>query len=200
MPITVSLVIGSVRPGRQGTRVAKYLEKKLEDAGLIVHVIDPVELKVPLLAGRYDWLPEDQKSDALKTIQAKYAESDAFVILSPEYNHSFSPVISTVLDYFWYNEFFGKVAAIATYSMGSFGGVRAAGPLFGLLAGLGLVTIPREIPFPSVHTLLNEDGTLTAEAGKSGESVEDGAVKFANELKWYAEALKAKRAGGLPPQ
>ncbi|CAK4480691.1 unnamed protein product [Aphanomyces euteiches] len=200
MPVTVSIVIGSVRTGRQGTRVGKYLEEKFTAAGAKVHIIDPVELSVPLLAGRFDWFPEEAKTDALKTLQAKFAESDAIVLATPEYNHSYSPVIANLLDYFWHNEYFGKVAGIATYSMGGFGGVRAAGPLHTLIVGLGLVTIPRELPFPSVHTLLNEDGTLNAEAGSSGELLEDGAKKFAGELVWFAEALRAKRATGLPPQ
>ncbi|CAK4353501.1 unnamed protein product [Aphanomyces euteiches] len=199
MTVTVSIVLGSVRAGRQGPRVAKYLETKFLAAGVKVHIIDPVDYDVPLLAGRYDWLPEDQKTDKFKALHAKLVESDAFVLVTPEYNHSYSPVLANLLDYFWHNEYFGKVAGIATYSMSGFGGVRAAGPLHTLIVGLGLVTIPRELPFPSVHTLLKEDGTLSAEAGSSGESLEGGAVKFAGELKWFAEALQAKRAtGGLP--
>ena len=81
--------------------------------------------------------------------------------------------------------------------MDGFGGVRAAGPLHTLIVGLGLVKLPRELPFPSVHTLLNEDGTLSAEAGSSGVSLESGVVIFVDELKWFAEALQAKHATGL---
>ncbi|KAG9415081.1 hypothetical protein AC1031_008509 [Aphanomyces cochlioides] len=199
MTVTVSIVLGSVRTGRQGTRVGKYLESKFLAAGAKVNVIDPVEYDVPLIAGQYAWLSEENQTDALKTLQAKFAESDALVLVTPEYNHSYSPVIANLLDYFWHKEFFGKVAGVATYSMSDFGGVRAAGPLHTLIVGLGLVTIPRELPFPSVHTSLNEDGTLSAEAGNSGELLEDGAGKFAGELVWFAEALQAKRATGLPP-
>ncbi|CAK4661720.1 hypothetical protein AeMF1_016372 [Aphanomyces euteiches] len=198
MTVTVSIVLGSVRAGRQGTRVAKYLETKFLAAGAKVNIIDPVEYNAPLLAGRFDYLPDDKKPEAFKELQTKFAESDALVLVTPEYNHSYSPVLANLLDYFWFKEYFGKVAAIATYSMSGFGGVRAAGPLHTLIVGLGLVTIPRELPFPAVHTLLNEDGTVNAEAGKSGELLEDGAVKFAGELIWFAEALQAKRATGLP--
>ncbi|KAG9415082.1 hypothetical protein AC1031_008510 [Aphanomyces cochlioides] len=199
--ITVSIVLGSVRAGRHGPRVAKYLETKFLAAGAKVNIIDPVEYNAPLLAGRFDYFPDDKKPQSFKALQTFFAESDALVLVTPEFNHSYSPVLANLLDYFWHNEYFGTVAGIATYSMGGFDGVRAAGPLHTLIVGLGLVTIPRELPFPSVHTLLNEDGTLSAEAGSSGESLEGGAVKFAGELKWFAEALHAKRAtGGLPAQ
>ncbi|RHY25353.1 hypothetical protein DYB32_008373 [Aphanomyces invadans] len=198
MTLTVSILLGSVRPGRQGLRVAKFLESNLASAGFGVHVVDPRELKLPLFAGRFDYLPVDEQTDSLKELKAKLTESDAFVVVTPEYNHTFSPVISNTLDYFYHSEYYYKIAGIATYSMGGFGGIRAAGPLHPFLGELGLATIPKELPFPVVHNLLNEDGTVQTTAGTSGESLKNGVKQFVSELKWYATALKTARAAGVP--
>ncbi|RHY62691.1 hypothetical protein DYB38_002595 [Aphanomyces astaci] len=149
MPLTVSIVLGSVRPGRQGLRVAKYLQAKLDAAGFNVHLIDPLELNLPLFVNRFAYLPAELKSEALTSLQAKFEESDAFVVITPEYNHTFSPVI-------------------------------------------------KELPFPVVQNVLNEDGALSADAGASGEAIESGTKQFVNELKWYAAALKTARAAGGP--
>ncbi|ETV97454.1 hypothetical protein H310_09384 [Aphanomyces invadans] len=197
MSLTVSIVLGSVRPGRQGLRVAKYLESKLAAAGFAVHVVDPTELKLPLFVGRFAYLPAELKTESLTALQGKFEGSDAFVVVTPEYNHTFSPVISNTLNYF-YSEYANKVAGIVTYSVGGFGGVRAAGPLRPFFGELGLVTIPKELPFPVVQNVLHEDGTISPEAGASGESIENGTKQFVNELKWYASALKIARAAGGP--
>ncbi|KAF0709637.1 Aste57867_5862 [Aphanomyces stellatus] len=198
-PITVSLIIGSVRPGRFGLRVGRFLQDRFQAQGLNVHLIDPAELKLPLLVNRFSFLPEDQKSDALKSTYAKFVESDAFVVATPEYNHSFSPAISNTLDYFYHSEFYYKTAGIATYSMGGFGGVRAGVALRPFLGELGLVSIPKQLPFPVVQNLLDEEGKILASAGKSGDIVLDNTAKFADELAWYATALKEARASkGVP--
>ncbi|CAK4619903.1 hypothetical protein LEN26_011389 [Aphanomyces euteiches] len=197
-PINVSVVIGSVRQGRMGLRVGRFLQQSLEAKGLAVHLIDPVELDLPLLRNRYAFLPENEKTAALHQTYAAFEKSDAIVVATPEYNHSFSPVIGNTLNYFYHSEFYYKVGGIATYSMGGFGGVRAGVSLRTYLGELGIVSIPKQLPFPVVQNLLNEDGTLQASAGKSGEAVADNAEKFADELAWYAKALKEARVKGTP--
>ncbi|CAK4705750.1 unnamed protein product [Aphanomyces euteiches] len=154
---------GSVRAGRHGSRVTKYLETKFLVGGAKVNIIDPVGYNAQLLAGRFDEYPDDKKPQSVK----------AFFV--PEVVQQVANHGRKCLQYF------GKVAGVATYSMSNFGAVHAAGPLH-----------------TPVHTLLNEDGTLSAEAGSSGELLEDGAKKFAGEMVWFAEALQAKRATGLP--
>ncbi|KAG9415085.1 hypothetical protein AC1031_008513 [Aphanomyces cochlioides] len=180
-PINVSVVIGSVRQGRMGLRVGRFLQQSLEAKGLADQLIDPVELDLPLFRNRFAFLPENEKTAALHQTYAAFEKSDAIVIATPEYNHSFSPVIGNTLNYFYHSEFYYKVGGIATYSMGGFGGVRAG-----------------QLPFPIVQNLLNDDGTLQASAGKSGEAVADNAAKFADELAWYAKAFKEARGKGTP--
>ncbi|OQR96423.1 NADPH-dependent FMN reductase [Achlya hypogyna] len=195
MAIVVSVVLGSVRPGRMGARAGQYVVQQLETLGAKVHLIDPVALDIPLFGQRYDYIPEAERSPALVELHAKFTESDAFVVVTPEYNHSYSPVITSLMNYFYHNEFYYKVAGIASYTMGPYGGVRAAIQLRPYLGELGLVSIPKILPFPAIQSLLNEDGSVQDGAAGAGAlaAVSGG---FFPELLWYAKANKAARAAG----
>ncbi|KDO21887.1 hypothetical protein SPRG_12389 [Saprolegnia parasitica CBS 223.65] len=197
--LTVGVIIGSVRPHRMGLRVGKYFQAKLLQKGVQkVHLIDPAPLQIPLLIDRYAALPEADRTAGLRELHAKIAESDAYIVVSPEYNNSYSPVLSNVMDYFYHNEYYYKSAGIVTYSMEYFGGVRAAGPLRPFLGQLGLTTIPLTVPVPKVQNLLSVDGDVLPDAGGSGFALENGAASFVSELMWFANALKTARAKGAP--
>lgn len=61
------------------------------------------------------------------------------------------------------------------------------------LAELGLIRIPTGVNIPTVQNALNENGETTDE--KLMQRVE----KLISELKWYAEALNAKKLTCAPP-
>ncbi|KDO21888.1 hypothetical protein SPRG_12390 [Saprolegnia parasitica CBS 223.65] len=190
--LTFAIIVGSVRPTRMGLRVGKYFQAKLlEKAVKKVHLIDPAPLQIPLLVDSFTSLPEADRSESLKTLQAQFAESDAIIVISPEYNHTYSPVLSNLMDYFYHNEYYYKSAGIVTYSMGPFGGVRALSPLRPFLSGLGLTSIPLSVPVPSVHAVLTEDGQLSGDA--SGAFLEKSSESFVAELTWFADALQTAR-------
>ncbi|KAG9415084.1 hypothetical protein AC1031_008512 [Aphanomyces cochlioides] len=196
--LTVALVIGSVRPGRMALRVAKCVENKLKSKDVKVHLVDPLELNLPLFLNRFDYMPEEERPAALVELQKIFAESDAVVVVTPEYNHTFSPVISNTLNYFYHPEFYYKVAGIVTYSISMNGGSRAGVALRPYLSELGFVSIPEEWSFPLVRGLLNEDGTVSSSAGEDAEAIEINAENFASELIWFATHLKRGRDDGVP--
>jgi NAD(P)H-dependent FMN reductase len=113
------------------------------------------------------------------------------VIVSGEYNHSIQPALSNLLDHFL-EEYFFKPSAIVCYSAGAFGGVRAAMQLRAMLAELGMSSIPSLLPFPKAQEMLDPDGKPTGD--RPGKS----AVRFFDELEWYADALRAARAQRRP--
>jgi NAD(P)H-dependent FMN reductase len=45
----IALIVGTVRRDRQGIRVARWLEQKLQTGDHIAHFIDPLEFNLPLL-------------------------------------------------------------------------------------------------------------------------------------------------------
>ncbi|EQC29839.1 hypothetical protein SDRG_12386 [Saprolegnia diclina VS20] len=195
--LTVSVILGSVRPGRMGVRAGAYVQTQLEALGVKVHLIDPVALDVPLFGTRFDYIPEADRSPALLELHAKFTESDAVLIVTPEYNHTFSPVISSLLNYFYHNEFYYKVAGITSYTMGPYGGVRAAIQLRPYLGELGLVSIPKILPLPTIHALLGEDGSVQHDA-VGADALEAISSGYFKELLWYAGVHKTARAAGTP--
>ena len=191
MSLTVPVILGSVRADRAGIRAARFLVAQLEARGHAAPLIDPAELQLPLLDRMYKEYPKGQAPEPLERLATLYRRADAFVVVSAEYNHSIPPALSNTLDHFL-EEYFWRPSGIVCYSAGQYGGVRAAMQLRAMLAELGTPSIPSLLPIPRVQKALSE----------AGEPAEDwlgrAAGKFLDELTWYAEALKAKRAGGTP--
>jgi NAD(P)H-dependent FMN reductase len=186
MGFTISLLYGSVRSNRQGIKAAKYLEKKLKERDVTVHFIDPLEYKLPFLDKMYKEFPEGTAPEPMETIANHFRESDGFLVVTGEYNHSIPPALKNILDHFQ-SEYLFKPSAIASYSAGSFGGVRAAVHLRVILAELGTPTISSIQPFPKVQDLFNDDFI------PQSDRVEKSVDRFLDELFWYVEALTEKR-------
>ncbi len=188
----VAVLQGSVRTGRMGDRVAKWVTSQLRGRGHEVTLVDAAALDLPMLDRMWKEVKDDKPSkntdlrDKLKPLAELYEEVDGFAIVSAEYNHSAPPALVNMIDYFL-EEYFYRPSAIVCYSTLPFGGVRGAMQLRTLLAEVGMGSIPTLQPIPSVGTALSEDGVaLTQElAEKSG--------KFFDEFDWYMEALKLGR-------
>ncbi|CAO4166908.1 NADPH-dependent FMN reductase [Methylorubrum populi] len=192
MPLTIPVILGTVRSERQGIRAARFLVSRLEARGHVAPLVDPAELQLPLIDRMYKEYPKGEAPEPLERLASLFRGADAFVVVSAEYNHSIPPALSNTLDHFL-EEYFWRPSAICCYSAGQYGGVRAAMQLRAMLAELGTPSISSLLPIPRIHKALKE----------AGEPAEDwlgrAAQKFLDELIWYAEALKAKRAEGGTP-
>lgn len=191
MSLVVPVILGSVRSDRLGIRAAHFLVAQLEARGFEAPLVDPAALKLPLLDRMYKEYPKGEAPKVLEDLATLYRRADAFVVVSAEYNHSIPPALSNTLDHFL-EEYSWRPSAIVCYSAGQYGGVRAAMQLRAMMAELGASSIPSLLPIPRIQKALNEAGQPAEEwLGKA-------AKKFVDELAWYAEALKAKRAEGTP--
>ena len=191
MSLTVPVILGSVRTERLGLRAARLLVAALEARGHEAPLVDPAELDLPLLDRMYKEYPKGEAPEPLERLATLYRRSDAFVVVSAEYNHSIPPALSNTLDHFL-EEYFWRPSGICCYSAGQYGGVRAAMQLRAMLAELGTPSIPSLLPIPRIQKALSEAGEPAEEwLGKATK-------KFLDELTWYAEALRAQRAAGTP--
>ena len=77
-------------------------------------------------------------------------------------------------------------------SAGGFGGVRAAMQLRAMLCELGMPSISSLFAVPHVEQAFSEAGD------PSDAAIDRRVQRFAAELEWYAAALQARRAGGVP--
>ncbi len=191
MELTFSIIYGSVRSDRQGIFVAKYLEKKLIERDIKVHFIDPMEYQLPLLDKMHKEFAPGTAPETMEILSGFYKASDGFLVVTGEYNHSVPPALKNMLDHFQ-REYYFKPSAIASYSVGSFGGVRAADHLRIILGELGMPAISSMLPFPSIGDLFNDDLTL------KNNRIESSTARFIDEFIWYAEAFKTQRQSGTP--
>ncbi len=191
MALTIPVILGSVRVGRQGIRAARYLVRRLADAGHEAPLVDPAELKLPLLERMYKEYPKGEAPEVLERLADLYRRADAFVVVSGEYNHSIPPALSNTLDHFL-EEYFWRPSGIVCYSAGRYGGVRAAMQLRAMLGELGMPSIPSLLPIPEIGKTLDENGT------PADPRLDRSTDRFIAELTWYAEALRHQRSQGTP--
>ena len=154
-------------------------------------MVDPVELRLPLLDRMYKEYPKGQAPEGLERLATLYRVADVFVVVSAEYNHSVPPALSNLLDHFL-EEYFFRPSAIVCYSNGNYGGVRAAMQLRAMLCELGMPSISSLVPIPRIQDPIDADGSAR-DAGVLGRF-----ARFASELEWYAHALREARLKGVP--
>lgn len=189
--LLVPVIYGSVRRERQGIRAARYIVRALQARGVNGVLIDPLEYTLPLLDLMYKEYPAGEAPEMLEKLATLFRAADGFIIVSGEYNHSIPPALSNLLDHFL-EEYFWRPAGIVSYSGGRFAGVRAGVQLRSMLGEMGMVTIPTMLPFGQVQHAFSEDG-VPADA-----KTDTFADAFFTEFEWYAKALAAARAGGVP--
>jgi NAD(P)H-dependent FMN reductase len=191
MGLTIAVLVGSVRSDRQGIRAARFVERSLACRGHQVTVVDPVVLNLPILDRMFKEHRPGEAPPALESLAALYRRTDAFVVVSGEYNHSIPPALSNLLDHFL-EEYFFRPSAIVCYSSGAFGGVRAAMQLRAMLCELGMPSIPSLFPIPRIQAAFDDQGQ------PADEATARHFARFALELEWYAEAFRDRRANGVP--
>ena len=190
-PLSVAVLLGSVRRDRMGTRAAELVTRELERRGHMVHLVDPLELQLPLLDRMYKEYPAGEAPEPLERLAKLYRGVDGFLIISGEYNHGIPPALKNLLDHFL-EEYFWRPSGIVCYSAGGFGGVRAAMQLRMTLAELGMPSVSSLLPIPRIASSLDEDGRATE------PRTEQSMNRFLDEFLWHARALAAARAGGTP--
>lgn len=185
MTKTTAVFLGSIRPGRIGEKVSEWITAELKKRGHKVHIIDPAkykELQTLQIPNHYNPKP----SEEMKQIHEWLTEADGFILLTPEYNHSFSGTIKNALDNFM-PEYEKKPFGIASYSISPFGGVRANEALRIVVSELKGVSTPIPLMISSVQDVFDEKGNL------KDTQYNDRLKGFLENYEWYLKALKKGR-------
>jgi NAD(P)H-dependent FMN reductase len=157
----VMVIVGSVRPGRIGRPIADWVTNDLLGVdGRDVDFVDLAELALPFMdEPNHPLLRQYTKPHTLAWSERVEA-ADAFVFVTPEYNHSFSPALKNALD-FLSHEWRRKPVTFVSYG-GASAGTRGVIALKPAVVALGLVpTLTNvEINFPG--SFLSDDGEFQA--------------------------------------
>ena len=192
MSLTITVLYGSHRFDRKGIRLARYLLRALEARGHDAGLIDSMVVGLPILDRMHKEYPPGEAPAPLAEVAGRLRNSDGFVLVAGEYNHGVQPGLKNLMDHFL-EEYFHRPSAIATYSPGAFGGVRAAMSWRMILGEMGTPSIPTILAVPHIAKALDEQGMAADRA-----AMDRRAGRFLDELDWYATALKAARAIGTP--
>jgi NAD(P)H-dependent FMN reductase len=122
--LKIAVILGSTRPGRNGKAVADWVvDQAMDRAGATYDLLDLADYPLPHLDEALPPTFGQYAGDHTKAWAEKIAAYDAFVFVTPEYNHSTSGVLKNSIDYL-YAEWNNKAVGFVSY--GAVGGARAA--------------------------------------------------------------------------
>lgn len=179
-PTRLAVIYGSTREGRICDRVVKWLAGELARFPQFdIDIIDPLDFALP--ATREMAHPE------IIRLAGRLGMADAFIIVTPEYNHSFTASLKFLIDFF-FEPWQGKPVAFVSYG-GVSGGLRAVEQLRLVFAELHAVTIRDSVSFTAPWNRFDMDGRLD----NPGDALRLLDRMMAR-LEWWTRALATARA------
>ena len=133
---SIAVVLGSVRPGRAGEQVARWIEEQsLQVEGVNPIFIDLRDYDLPLFA---EEMPPSMQAPTLPEavrLRANIEALDAVVFVTPEYNHSIPGVLKNAIDFLPPATLKDKATALIGYSW--YGGAAPRAHLRDILSTFG---------------------------------------------------------------
>lgn len=190
-PFTLAVIVGSVREGRYGLRVAGwFLDQVAQRDDVKVDVVDLAETPLPVVQQAHPVPTGEYRSPDVRAFAQRIGAADAFVVVTPEYNHSFPGPLKLAIDSV-HPEWAAKPVGFVSYG-GVAGGLRAVEHLRPVFAELHAVTIRETVNFYLVDDPLDEHGQLRNPA--HGDAVQAAAAQLLDQLTWWAQVLRTARA------
>ncbi len=179
-PLSLAVIVASTREGRFGVTVGGwFVDHAKQRNDLAVDVIDLADTPLPTT------LPSPAPPEVVAYTK-RLDGADAFVVVTPEYNHSFPGPLKTAIDSA-HREWAAKPVAMVSYG-GVSGGLRAVEQLRLVFADLHAVTIRNTVSFPLAHRQFDAEGRP-----RDPEAVAHGATALLDQLTWWARALRDAR-------
>ena len=153
----IGIVLGSTRPGRLGTGVAEWVAKQAAGRETADYeIVDVAEFDLdllgePVVPGAANRNYENEKTRAWSRV---VDELDAFVFVTPEYNHSVPAAMKNAFDVLG-PEWQRKAVAFVAY--GADGGVRAVEHWRTITANMSMLAARSQVSL-SLFTDFGESG------------------------------------------
>lgn len=179
--MNIEIISGSPKKDSTSYRVALHLKRHLsENTPHHIDIIDVRDWNLPLL--QQVFTSEEKAPDIFKPLAKRMFAADAFILVSPEYNGSYSPALQNLLDHFPKQTH--KPFGIVTASAGVMGGMRSTQQLLLLIPALFGIASPHMLVTPMVDKKFDEAGNLL------DPGFQRNIDNFVNEFLWLAQALK----------
>src|SRR3990167_2368384 len=190
-PLNIKVIAGSTREGRFSDKATVWIAGEIsKQEGVAVEVLDLRDYDMPFFNEPMSpsFKQEPYKNEAVARFTKKVEEVDAFVVITPEYNHGTSGVLKNALDWV-YQEWNNKPIAFVSY--GSVGGARAVEQLRLTAIELQMapirsaVHIPGEQYFPVLFGKAKATDLFASQSEKADTMIV--------QLLWWTKALKDAR-------
>ncbi|WP_326504302.1 NADPH-dependent FMN reductase [Noviherbaspirillum album] len=178
--IRVAIIYGSAREGRLCDRLVEWVRGQMADQSMFdIELIDPRAMAP-------GWNAPGSREDGLSRLKMLIGEADAFVVVTPEYNHGYPAPLKEIIDAA-YQEWNAKVVGFVSYG-GTSGGIRAVEQLRQVFAELHVATVRDGVSVANVWDRIGADGKLVPT-----ESIENALSRMMKQLAWWAYALRDAR-------
>lgn len=180
--MNIEIISGSPRQQSVTVRVAQFLHDTLrKNSTHEIGLLDVRDFPLPMI--QTVWKSVNDTPQAWQPLAKRMFAADAFILVTPEYNGSYSPAMKNMLDHFPKQS--RKAFGIVTASPGAMGGMRAAQQLQQMICAFMGIPCPMMLLVPEVDKKFAE----------SGELLETGFQRnidsFLSEYIWLAERLIA---------
>ncbi|GAA3213798.1 NAD(P)H-dependent oxidoreductase [Actinocorallia longicatena] len=184
--LRLAVIISSVRDGRYAPLVAGWFLDHAADSAFELDVIDLIDVDLPLNTPAHGGEASDRAKAALADVTPVLERADAFIVITPEYNHSYPAALKNLID--WHStQWQAKPVGIVSYG-GFSGGIRATEHLRHVFAELHAVTLRDAVSIPAAYAAFDEDGRM-----KEPEVQNTFAKALMVQLDWWARALRDAR-------
>ncbi|RZQ66001.1 NADPH-dependent FMN reductase [Amycolatopsis suaedae] len=166
----LAVIVGSVREGRFAPVVSTWFTDQAQQrADLTVDVVDLAEIPFPS-----------------KEFAERIGAADAFVVITPEYNHGYPGPLKTAIDSLG-AQWQAKPVGFVSYG-GISGGLRSVEQLRIVFAELHAVTIRETVSFAYAWDQFTDAGQP-----RQPDAVNAAATALLDQLAWWAKALRSAR-------
>jgi NAD(P)H-dependent FMN reductase len=192
----LQIIVGSTRPTRAADKIAPWVtrEAALHEA-FETEVLDLRDWPLPMFGEHAGSIGDPQdptySDEIVRRWNRKIAEADAYLVITPEYNHSVPAVLKNAIDSVFVSfAFRNKPLAAVGYSGGIGGGIRSIEHLAQIAVEAEMAPIRSSVVIPYVDKAFAGDGNPADPATALSLQI------TLEDLAWWSAALKNARAAG----
>lgn len=182
--LRLAMLVSCGSASSTGSRIADWLDETVRHLDLFdLDRLDLAEWELPPIPS---YAPPPAVREVADRLGGRLEEADAYLIVTPEYNHSFPALLKIVID--WnHTQWQAKPVTFVSYG-GRSGGIRATEQLRQVFAELHAVSLRDGMSFHSPEDGFDSDGRPEDAAG-----AHTAAKVMLNQLFWWARALADAR-------
>jgi chromate reductase len=174
LSINILVVPGSLRLASHNRRLAAEATRMLAMSDAVVTLLDLADYPLPIYDGDHEETAGVPQNAIL--LAQRIAAQDGLLLVSPEYNHSVTPLMKNAID--WTSRvrkvqgrpiqpFKGIVAGLASTSTGRFGGMRGLEALRIVMRALGAEVLTQQCTVASAAASFDEAGRLSDDVART---------------------------------